>query len=311
MNRIDIEHLDLNLLKVFEALYEEGGAGRAAIRLGVTQSAVSASLSRLRVVYADRLFERTGRGLRPTAKSEELRPVIASALSRCRQSLQLVRDQNTSFSGRTITLGLSDDYEIAAGRRMIDLAKERAPGLRLIFKQSHSLIAGDALMARHIDISLTAGTIASRVLSRKVLASGGYACVTGSGRVENGEPLTFESYLRRKHILVSSGGHIGVVDEALAARSLARTVEAATTHFAALPHLLHGSDCIATLPTHAAVALASLSTVQCHPCPLDLPRYSVELGWRTDGNRDSAILVTLGLIEEVIASLPSSGLTAS
>ena len=59
MNHIDFEKLDLNLLKVFESLYEEGGAGRAAVRLGVTQSAVSASLSRLRRLYGDHLFERT------------------------------------------------------------------------------------------------------------------------------------------------------------------------------------------------------------------------------------------------------------
>ena len=56
MNQIDIESTDLNLLKVFEAIYDEGGAGRAALRLGVTQSAVSAALARLRVLYADPLF---------------------------------------------------------------------------------------------------------------------------------------------------------------------------------------------------------------------------------------------------------------
>lgn len=65
MSQIDIESTDLNLLKVFEAIYDEGGAGRAALRLGVTQSAVSASLARLRTLYADPLFVRTGRGLSP------------------------------------------------------------------------------------------------------------------------------------------------------------------------------------------------------------------------------------------------------
>ncbi len=69
MKKLDIASVDLNLFKVFEALYEEGGAGRAAIRLGITQSAVSAALSRLRAVFGDHLFERTGRGLKPTAKA--------------------------------------------------------------------------------------------------------------------------------------------------------------------------------------------------------------------------------------------------
>jgi hypothetical protein len=66
MNQMNIAAVDLNLLKVFEALHEESSASRAALRLGVTQSAVSAALRRLREVYGDQLFVRTGRGLAPT-----------------------------------------------------------------------------------------------------------------------------------------------------------------------------------------------------------------------------------------------------
>jgi len=305
MSQIDIWSLDLNLLKVFEALYEEGGAGRAAIRLGITQSAVSAALARLRLVYADHLFERTGRGLRPTAKSEELRPVIAAALEKCRQSLLLVNGESLAFKGRTVALGLSDDHELALGRRLIDLAEERAPGLRLLFRQSHSMLAADALMSRQIDLALTAGAIASRALGRQLLASGGYSCVSALG----GE-LSLADYLRRGHVLVSSGGYVGVVDEALAAQAQTRRVAASTTHFAALPALLHGSDCIATLPTHAARALARLSDLQCLPCPIELPRYAVELGWRSDSARDPAIQLVLALVREAVVGLQDSDLLA-
>ncbi|MDU9392025.1 LysR family transcriptional regulator [Pseudomonas sp. zfem002] len=305
MSQIDIWSLDLNLLKVFEALYEEGGAGRAAIRLGVTQSAVSAALARLRQVYGDHLFERTGRGLRPTAKSEELRPVIAAALEKCRQSLLLVSARDVAFNGRTVALGLSDDHELAIGRRLIDRAKERAPGLRLLFRQTHSMLAADALMSRQIDLALTAGAIASRSLSRQLLASGGYSCVSAlPGSLDRAD------YLRRGHVLVSSGGYVGVVDEVLAAQSLSRRVEASTTHFAALPALLLGSDCIATLPTHAARTLARFGQLHCLPCPFDLPRYAVELGWRADSARDPAIQLVLELVREVIADLKDSDLLA-
>jgi hypothetical protein len=65
MNSINITAMDLNLLKVFEALYEEGGASRAAVRLGLTQSAVSAALGRLRGLYDDPLFLRRGWGPAP------------------------------------------------------------------------------------------------------------------------------------------------------------------------------------------------------------------------------------------------------
>ncbi|MCM3274381.1 LysR family transcriptional regulator, partial [Paenibacillus elgii] len=110
MNMDDIAGLDLNLLKVFEALYEEGGASRAALRLDLTQSAVSAALGRLRVIYADPLFVRTGRGLAPTPRADELKPILSDALDRCRESLAIAADGGERV-GRTISIGLSDDFE--------------------------------------------------------------------------------------------------------------------------------------------------------------------------------------------------------
>lgn len=311
MSQINIASLDLNLLKVFEALYDEGGAGRAAIRLGITQSAVSASLGRLRIVYSDHLFERTGRGLRPTAKSEELRPIIAAALDKCRQTLLLANPDADGFAGRTVPIGLSDDYELAIGRHLIERAKQIAPGLRIIFKQTHSMIAGDALMDRQIDLSLTSGTVPSRGLVRKVLGTGGYSCLTALVEGQPAVELTLDDYIARDHLLVSSGGYVGVVDEALAALSKTRRVEASTTHFAALPNLLQRTDCVATLPTHAAMALASVSAVGLHPCPIDLPRYSLELGWRIDSARDPAIQLVSTLITDTINALEQSDLVLS
>ena len=90
MNQIDIGSVDLNLFKVFEALFEEGGASRAAIRLDMTQSAVSAALRRLREVFSDALFVRTGRGLAPTSRAKELKPIVSEALVDCVIEMALV-----------------------------------------------------------------------------------------------------------------------------------------------------------------------------------------------------------------------------
>lgn len=120
MNTMNIATVDLNLLKVFEALHEESSASRAALRLGVTQSAVSAALRRLREVYGDQLFVRTGRGLAPTLKANQLKPVVSDALNKCRQSLAMVDPAASDYQGRSVTVGLSDDFEIAYGRRLIE-----------------------------------------------------------------------------------------------------------------------------------------------------------------------------------------------
>src|SRR5581483_9735490 len=72
--------LDLNLLRVFDALAEEGGVTRAGVRLGLTQSAVSHALGRLRLILQDELFVRGPDGMRPTARAREIAPRLRQGL---------------------------------------------------------------------------------------------------------------------------------------------------------------------------------------------------------------------------------------
>lgn len=303
MSHMNIADVDLNLLKVFEALHDEGSASRAALRLGVTQSAVSAALRRLRDVYGDPLFVRTGRGLSPTLQANQLKPVISEALNKCRQSLTLLDPHAGDYAGRAVTLGLSDDFEIAYGRQLIDEVRRRAPRLRLIFRQTHSQIVATALIERSIDLAITAGGFNERMLSRQVLAEGDYRCLVDAGSLQPGQAaLSVEEFVAREQILISSGGFIGIVDEALAALALTRTVCVSTTHFAALPYLLQGTAAIATIPGHAAEAVSRLTGLAMLPCPLALPRYPVELGWRTVAQMDPAVLRVREAIEACFAS---------
>ncbi len=288
---MNIADIDLNLLKVFEALHEESSASRAALRLGVTQSAVSAALRRLREVYGDQLFVRTGRGLAPTLQANQLKPVISDALNKCRQSLAMLDPAANQYDGRSVAIGLSDDFEIAYGRRLIEEIARRAPKLRLIFRQTHSQIVARALMERSIDLAITAGGFAERLLSRQVLGEGGYACLVDPASLAPGQQhIELQEFVTREHILVSSGGFIGITDEGLAAVGLSRRVCASTTHFAALPFLLKGSQAVATIPAHAAASIAALSGLALLPCPLALPRYPVELGWRTSTQIDPVLV---------------------
>ncbi|MGF6981940.1 LysR family transcriptional activator of mexEF-oprN operon [Paraburkholderia atlantica] len=288
MNKFDISTIDLNLLKIFEALFEEGGASRAAIRLDMTQSAVSAALKRLRELYSDTLFVRTGRGLAPTSRARELKPVISSALDNCRQSLAIASPDATTFHGRSVAIGLSDDFELAAGQRIIDMVGRRAPGLRIIFRQTYSQIVSDALARQDMDLAIAAGGFAARGLSHEVLGTGSYACLIDD--VHGGsQGLTLDEYVSRGHVLVSSGGVVGIVDEALAALGLKRDVIVSTTHFAALPFLLKGTRAVATIPSHAAETIAAVTGLTLLACPLELPGYPIELGWRGNSLRDTAV----------------------
>src|SRR3954464_8171015 len=80
-------HLDLNLLRIFEALIEERSATRAGARLGLTQSAVSHALNRLRYAVGDPLFVRGPAGMLPTPRATEIAPRIRAGLAQLQAAL--------------------------------------------------------------------------------------------------------------------------------------------------------------------------------------------------------------------------------
>src|SRR5437588_9553013 len=80
MQSIHFDHLDLNLLRVFEALIDERSATRAGARLGLTQSAISHALNRLRLILKDELFVRGPDGMRPTERAAEIAPGLRQGL---------------------------------------------------------------------------------------------------------------------------------------------------------------------------------------------------------------------------------------
>ncbi|WP_259782197.1 LysR family transcriptional regulator [Aestuariispira ectoiniformans] len=108
--------------------------------------------------------------------------------------------------------------------------------------------------------------------------------------------LTLGEFLARDHILISCEGLTGVIDDILAEQGLQRRIGSATSHYAALPFLLRGSEAIATLPAHAARALAQASSLDTCHCPLALPEFGVDLSWRFDALRDPAFMLFRDLV---------------
>src|SRR3954470_4470493 len=84
---MSIGRMDLNLLKVFEAIYEERNLLLAGKRLNLTQSAVSHALARLRELVGDELFMRTGKGMVPTGRATAMAPALRDSLRRIEEAL--------------------------------------------------------------------------------------------------------------------------------------------------------------------------------------------------------------------------------
>ncbi|MEO2038895.1 MAG: LysR family transcriptional regulator, partial [Martelella sp.] len=104
----DLRKLDLNLLIIFETVYQTGSVSQAARVLGMSQPTVSNALSRLRAHFSDQLFVRVDRGMKPTPKAMSLLPPVTDALGALRRGLAYDSDFDVATANRQFRLLLHD-----------------------------------------------------------------------------------------------------------------------------------------------------------------------------------------------------------
>ena len=299
---INIDTADLNLLRVFVVVFEEKSATQAAQRLNLTQSAVSLSLRKLRELYQDSLFTRTGRGLAPTLFANQIYPLAKDALERFHASLRLHENKQAMFMGRTITIGLSDDFEIALGKYMVELASTVPNCTRLHFRQSNSHIVAEMLLSRSIDLAITSSGCAQEGITLTTIGEGSYGCLVDPA-VFDADTIDLETLLSHEHIMVSRTGFFGIVDDVLVSRGLHRKVRASTSHFAAIPFLLTGTNCITIMPAHAARFIAETTHLKYFPAPIEFPSFSVCLAWRNFSRKDEVLSALVRVFRKKLKGL--------
>ncbi len=151
---IKLSEIDMNLLVVFDLLYQEQNTQRVARRLGITQPAISHALKRLRTVFGDELFERTSRGLMPTPLASDLHPSIAEALALLQETLNRPDDFAPQSSRRTFTIAMTDIGEIIFLPRLLERLSREAPGVALSTVRSHSDDLKREMEDGHVDLAI-------------------------------------------------------------------------------------------------------------------------------------------------------------
>ncbi len=155
---------DLNLLRVFDLLFEERSVSRVALRLNITQSAVSHSLGRLRNMIGDPLFTRGAGRLHPTARAEALAPQLREALVRIRIALNPPLFDPRE-SDRDFTIAAGSYICRLVGPRLIALAHDIAPGISLRIKNIDQALL-DELDQGTVDVAIGGfGQVPARIKS--------------------------------------------------------------------------------------------------------------------------------------------------
>jgi DNA-binding transcriptional LysR family regulator len=290
MNGIHFNDADLNLIKVLDALVREMSVARAARRLGVTPSAISHALGRLRVMLKDPVVVRSGRALRLTPRALALAPVAASVCEAARGLLADTPDTDPKQWQDTIRI-LGSDYALAAWIFPAFLAaRADAPGLRVAAISLNAAEWERQLIDGAADFAVRDEHPANPKLRWIKLAQERYVVIMRSGHPLSRGRLNLETYCRAEHALVSvvGGGFQGPVDAHLMGLGLTRNVIVSVPTFLAGIELVKQSNLLISMPQRLHQNYPGLVVSRALPIPS--PSFDVTLVWhaRTDGSRPHA-----------------------
>jgi DNA-binding transcriptional LysR family regulator len=297
--------LDLNLLRVFDAVMAAKNITRAAETLAMTQPAVSNALRRLRDALGDELVIRSGYGVTPTAKAIALWPTVRDALARLQASIAVDSfDPTTSQQSFVLTMADATAAELIPPliRRLeADAPRVNLRVLPLTTRDPRALLEGGEIdLAIGFFPAVVAGIGMSTMqtgvpdsFAHTQLYSGEYVCVMRRHHPLALDlahrPLTLDAYCAAKHLLVSfSGRPFGFIDEALAAINRSRRVVLTVNQFFTAGRVVASSDLLTVMPRHFIASTGISDALAVVELPFPKPRVHVDMLWHRRMNTPAA-----------------------
>jgi DNA-binding transcriptional LysR family regulator len=304
MKQIHDSSLDLNLLKVFDAMMQTRSASRAATLLGVGQSAVSHALARLREATGDPLFIRSGGRMEPTARAQRLAEPMREALMLAASALSGEADLpfDPATARRVFTLGAGDYAATVLLGGVIAEIAEAGWDIRIAVLPADRNNAPELLDSGRIDLALGMLPQMRRWQERRVLFEEVQACVFDGARLGLAAPIALDDFVRLPHIVPSLHGEFpSFVDEELALLGRERRTVMATAHFLSVPMLLKQVPAISTLPRRLCMACANAAALTVSDLPVPVRAFDIALLWH---RRDSNSAAHRWLRERIAAHNP-------
>jgi DNA-binding transcriptional LysR family regulator len=297
---LNFRTLDLNLLRVFDAVMDERNLTRAGERLAMTQPAVSNALRRLRQAVGDELVVRAGYGVEPTATALAIWPSVREALALLQQTLAPGRfDPATAHQSFVLAMADATAAQLIPG--LIRLCEAQAPGVNLrvvplTTRDPRALLASggaDLAVGHFPGVLAELGAVHLREdvppFEHRRLYDGEYVVVMRRDHPLAGRPLDLDTYCAARHLLVSfSGRPFGFVDEALAAVSRRRRVVLTVNQFFTAGQVVTTTDLLTVLPRHFVGATGLAHALALCELPLPVPAVHVDALWHRQAGHSAA-----------------------
>ncbi len=304
----ELRRLDLTLLLVFLGLLRHRKALEVAAELGLTQSAISQSLRRLRDIFGDELFLRRPHGMEPTAVALALERPLAQAVEALRGALGAARAFDPAAAAGVVRIAALDAEQAVLVPPLAARLRQAAPGLRLSVlplgrgEALAALAEGRADLALGFIWNLPDWALAEPLYQEGFLVAGPPALLAQA------PSLSLAAYCAADHVLVSPAGDLrGVADDRLAALGHSRRVVLGLPAFLPALAAAAGMGALLTLPARLARAFAPGFGLAVAAPPVELRRFAVSAIRHRRNAADPQSLWLCGLLARIAAGVPGPG----
>jgi DNA-binding transcriptional LysR family regulator len=278
-DQINLRRLDFSMLLVFCALIRLQKTTAVALELGLSQSAISHALSRLRDVFDDPLFTRLSYGLQPTFRAMELLPKVEAVLRAARSALDKPVQFAPQTSNRSFRIGGNDLVAAIVAPTLTALLRRDAPNCRVAFPLTIDTKGLSALRANELDFVIGLTWEISDEFRSELLFEDRFAVALRQDHPAAKRNMNLKTYLSLEHIVATSrgGGYWGLVDTALKRKRLTRRIVATVPAFLTAMSTAAQSDLVTTVPSRLAVKHAKHFGLVLRKVPLEIDGYTVGL----------------------------------
>jgi LysR family transcriptional regulator, nod-box dependent transcriptional activator len=308
---LNLRSVDLNLLVALDALLAERNVSRAGRRIGLSQSAMSAALARLRLVFRDPLLVRSGRNLALTQGAEELIIPIREILGRIEQTISERPQFDASSASRSFSISASDYATLVLLVPLVRRLVVEAPNVTIhILPRSRDV--SQLLKTGQADLVIEPRELFSDArFPSQVLFSDRWLCAVDAKNPHvRGNRLSMKQYLQLPHLVYSIGTdrQLNLADQHVGQLGVRRRIDVTVESFLLVPFLLEGTVMISLILERAARRLAGTTRVRTLKPPLRLPDIHETLYWHPRHTSDPGHRWLRERLAAVASELPLRGL---
>jgi DNA-binding transcriptional LysR family regulator len=290
MNHVKaLSKIDLNLLMVLQAIEVHRHVSKAAEALGLSQSAVSHALSRLRSTFADDLYVKVPGGMVPTPRANELATQIPPVI----ESLTQVFGKQKAFVPaeleRTFNVLTTDFIEHLLLPGLLQVQNKDAPKIRVSFRNVGFSLPKNELQSGEIDLGIAGffGDLPDGFYQQK-LFSDSFSCCMRKNHPLAAKKMTLKTYCELPHILIAPSGDLSSqVDKILAKNKIKRQIAIGTSGFLAAGWAASRSDAILTAPSKLIEEFENILPLKSFEVPLEIPSITIKQVWHERMNKDA------------------------